>query len=58
MNVQVSEIGSEARLLLRCDRLVTEEQHLMLEQGLLDGVALFQVQRLADIDAADLGAEG
>jgi hypothetical protein len=30
----------------------------MLEQRLLDGVALFQVQRLADVDAADLRAEG
>ena len=58
VNVQVAEIGGESRLLLRRDRLVTEEQHLMLEQRLLDGVALFQVQRLADVDAADLCAEG
>ncbi|MNF72151.1 hypothetical protein D3C84_541210 [compost metagenome] len=58
MNVQVAEIGGESRLLLRRDRLVAEEQHLMLEQGLFDGIALFKVQRLADVDAADLCAEG
>ena len=58
VNMQVAEIGGESRLLLRRDRLVAEEQHLMLEQRLLDGVALFQVQRLADVDAADLRAEG
>jgi hypothetical protein len=58
VNVQVAEIGRETRLLLWRDRLVAEEQHLMLEQRLLDGVTLFQVQRLADVDAADLRAEG
>ncbi|MOA55321.1 hypothetical protein D3C78_1790950 [compost metagenome] len=58
VNVQVAEIRREACLLLRRDRLVTEEQDLMLEQGLLDGIALLRVQRLADVDAADLRAEG
>ncbi|MCY1248630.1 hypothetical protein D9M72_620790 [compost metagenome] len=58
VNVQVAEIRGESRLLLRRDRLVAEEQHLMLEQGLLDSVALFRTQRLADVDAADLCTEG
>ncbi|MNL31244.1 hypothetical protein D3C87_1530210 [compost metagenome] len=58
MNVQVAEIRGESRLLLWRDRLVAEEQHLMLEQGLFDGIALFKVQRLADVDATDLCAEG
>ncbi|MNI81212.1 hypothetical protein D3C73_1378050 [compost metagenome] len=58
MNVQVAEIRGESRLLLWCDRLVAEEQHLMLEQGLFDGIALFNVQRLTDVDAADLCTEG
>ncbi|MNG14732.1 hypothetical protein D3C84_985090 [compost metagenome] len=58
VNVQVAEIRGESRLLLWRDRLVTEEQHLMLEQGLFDGIALFNVQRLTDVDAADLCTEG
>ncbi|MCY1426753.1 hypothetical protein D9M71_425790 [compost metagenome] len=58
VNVQVAEIRGESRLLLWRDRLVAKEQDLMFEQGLLNGVALFRAQRLADVDAADLCTEG
>jgi hypothetical protein len=40
------------------ERLVAEKHHRMSEQRLFDGVALFGVQRLSDIDATDLRAEG
>ncbi|MNG08617.1 hypothetical protein D3C84_919900 [compost metagenome] len=58
MNVQVAEIGGESCLLLWGDWLIAEEQHLVFEQCLFDGIALFHIQRLADVDATDLGAEG
>ncbi len=58
VDVQVAEARGKARLLLGCDRLVPEEQHLVLEQCLLDGVALLDGNLAADVHAADLGAEG
>ncbi len=41
VDVQVAEAGGKTCLLLRVDRLVAEEQHLVLQQRLLDGVAFF-----------------
>ena len=58
VNMQVTKIGREACLLLRRDGLVAEEQHRVGKQRLFDGVALFNIQRLGDIDATDLGAQG
>ncbi|MCY1455637.1 hypothetical protein D9M71_727820 [compost metagenome] len=55
--MQVAKARGKVSLLLWVDRLVTEEQHLMLEQGLLDAVALFVVDRAAEVDTADLCAE-
>ena len=58
VDVQVAKVCREPCLLRRGDRLVTEEQHRIVEQRLFNGVALFGIQRLGDIDAADLGAQG
>ncbi len=58
VNVQVAKMRGETRLLLRFDWLVAKEQHLMFKQSLLDGLAMFRAQRLADIDPTDLRAEG
>ncbi|MNP34392.1 hypothetical protein D3C76_1276760 [compost metagenome] len=57
VNMQVAKARGKVSLLLWVDRLVTEEQHLMLEQGLLDAVTLFVVDRAAEVDTADLCAE-
>jgi len=57
VDMQVAEAGGETRLLLRVERLVAEEQYLMLEQRLLDGIALFGADVAADVHAADLCAE-
>ncbi|MNH03366.1 hypothetical protein D3C79_626280 [compost metagenome] len=57
VDVQVAEACGKARLLFRVDRLVTEEQHLVLEQCLFDGIALFCADIAADVHAADLSTE-
>ena len=58
MDVQVAEAGGEARLAPGFQRLVAEEQHLVFEQGLLDGPLAGVVQRRAEVDAGNDGAQG
>ena len=58
MNMQITKIGRKACLLLRGDRLVFEENNLMLKQRLLDGIALLRAQGAGQVNAVNLGAKG
>ncbi|MNF02876.1 hypothetical protein D3C80_2020950 [compost metagenome] len=58
MDVQVAEARGEACLLGRLQRLVAEEQDLVLQQGLFDRAVLGVVEGMAEVDAGDYGAEG
>src|SRR5262249_36648617 len=53
---QFAELTRERHVLPVGHRLVAETQHEVIEPGLPDRVAVLGRQRLADIDAADLGA--
>jgi hypothetical protein len=57
VDVEIAEVRGEARLLLRRYRLIAEEQDLVLEQRLFDGIALFCIQVPAQVDAADVRAQ-
>lgn len=58
MIIQWAELGGEGDLLLAGYVLVTEEKHLVLEQQGVDFVALRWGERLAQVHAADFGADG
>jgi hypothetical protein len=58
MDMQVAKMGGKTGLLLRGDRLVLEEHHMMLKQGLLNGIAVLKAQRLSQVDTLNLGAQG
>jgi hypothetical protein len=51
-----TEIAREAHLLSVGERLIAKDQHLVLKQGLADGLHRSGVEFGAEIDAADLGA--
>ena len=54
---EFSEIAAEGELLVVGDFLVAEEQHLPLQQRLVNVVNFRGTERLAEIHAADFGAD-
>ncbi len=58
MGVERAELRREGGLALVIEHLIPEEDHLVPDHGGADGVAGGWAQRLADVDAGDLGADG
>jgi hypothetical protein len=56
--VELAEAAAEGDVLLARDLLVAEQQGAALEEGAVDLVELGIAERLAEIDALDLGAQG
>ena len=57
MGVQVAEQPAERQVLVLRDVLVAEEDHQVLGQRAVDLVLLAIGERLAEVDAGDLGAD-
>src|SRR5262245_41966983 len=57
MNEDLAESAGEGLVTLGIERLVAEEDHAMLEQGLTDIADAGLVEVLADIDIVDFGAD-
>ena len=57
MHGELAEAAAEVDQLLRGDVLVAEYQQFVLDQRILDRVALLVRHRLAQVDTGDLGAE-
>jgi hypothetical protein len=57
MHRQFAKPAAEVHQVLRADVLVTEDDQLVLRQGILDGVPRRVGNRLAEIDAGNLSAE-
>jgi hypothetical protein len=58
VDVERSEVRGEARLGFRRDRLVAEEQHLVLDQQLPQTTDVSRGELPGQIQAADLCAQG
>jgi hypothetical protein len=56
--VELAEAAAEGDVLLARDLLVAKQQDAFLEEGAVDLVELGVAERLGEIDAGDLGAEG
>ena len=56
--VELAEAAAEGDVLLARDLLVAEQQDAVLEERAVDLVELGVAERLGEIDALDLGAEG
>ena len=57
MDLEVAEIATEVEMLLRGDRLLAEEEHLVLQQTGAQRRDRRLVERLAEVDVADLGTD-
>lgn len=58
VHIQLAEFPGEGDLLVGADELVAEENHLVFEQQVTQFIAQLGRQWLAQVDAADLGADG
>ena len=56
--IELAEAAAEGDVLLARDLLVAEQQDAALEEGAVDLVELGVAERLGEIDALDLGAQG
>src|SRR6185437_2512940 len=56
VELELAELPGEAHVLRVGHRAVAKAQHEMVEPGLADRIAVGGRQRLADIDAGNLGA--
>ena len=57
MDVQLAELAPERLLPIEVEGLVAEEQHLVLDQRVVQLLELLVAQGPAEIDAGDLGAD-
>jgi hypothetical protein len=58
MDVKLAEALAKRLVLIDGHILVAEENDAMVEQRLVNGVKLLVGERLAEVDAGDLGADG
>ena len=58
VGVELAEAAAEGDVLLARDLLVAEQQDALVEEGAVDLVELGVAQRLGEINACNLGAEG
>ena len=57
VHVQAAEATAERLVLLPVQVLITENQHLPVQPGLIQGAELVVAQGLTEIDAMDLSAD-
>ena len=57
VHLEIAEVAPEGEVLLGRDRLLAEEEHFVLEQTGAQRRDRRVVERLAEVDVADLGAD-
>ncbi len=57
MHRQLAEPAAEIHQVVRADVLIAEDDQLVLDQGVLDRPERLVRERLAQVDAGDLGAQ-